>query len=78
MRQRMFFDYYYHYYYFKNVAGGVRFSNYAKIFDDMCNSKIKVKKKDRFQILMTKRKRTVGVAYPNVKYTYAINIPICC
>ena len=33
--QRMFHDYYYHYYYFKNVAGDVRFSNYAKIFDDM-------------------------------------------
>ena len=23
----------------KNVAGDVRFSNYAKIFDDMCNIK---------------------------------------
>ena len=38
IRQRMFHDYYYHYCYFKNVAGDVRFSNYAKIFDEMCNS----------------------------------------
>ena len=35
IRQRMFHDYYYHCYYFKNVAGDVCFSNYAKIFDDM-------------------------------------------
>ena len=38
IRQRMFHGYYYHNYYFKNVAGDVRFSNYAKIFDGMCNS----------------------------------------
>ena len=41
IRQRMFHDYYYHSYYFKNVAGNVRFPNYAKIFDSTSNSKNK-------------------------------------
>ena len=40
--------------------------------------KKKVKKKRPLPNFNDKRKGTVGVTYPNVKYASAIHIPICC
>ena len=40
--------------------------------------KKKIKKKRPLPNFNDKRKGTVGVTYPNVKYASAIHIPICC